>query len=115
MSREAWAEACSNVALVKYWGKRDVERNLPSRGSISVTLGDLTTKTHVRYEPDLEHDVLTVDGIEREGAAQARANLAAAPNPAIPGTLSVPERRPNSWPPPRTCGCRGVGAGRRRT
>src|SRR6266545_1719666 len=29
---------------------------------------------------------------------------AARPSPTIPGTFSVPDRRPFSWPPPRSCG-----------
>jgi len=37
------ARACSNVALVKYWGKRSGDLNLPYTGSISVTLGGLWT------------------------------------------------------------------------
>src|SRR5512144_3138816 len=45
----ATAEARSNVALVKYWGKRDAALNLPATGSISVTLAGLRTRTHVRF------------------------------------------------------------------
>ena len=41
MNRRARAKAQANIALVKYWGKRDVARNLPAVGSISVTLADL--------------------------------------------------------------------------
>ncbi len=41
------ARACSNVALVKYWGKRSVAQNLPYTGSISVTLGGLWTTASV--------------------------------------------------------------------
>ncbi|MEW6270159.1 MAG: diphosphomevalonate decarboxylase [Thermodesulfobacteriota bacterium] len=37
----ATALARANVALVKYWGKRDEERNLPAVGSISLTLDGL--------------------------------------------------------------------------
>jgi diphosphomevalonate decarboxylase len=35
------------VALVKYWGKRDEERNLPAVGSISITLAGLEATAHV--------------------------------------------------------------------
>ncbi|WP_378186384.1 diphosphomevalonate/mevalonate 3,5-bisphosphate decarboxylase family protein [Aquimarina sp. W85] len=37
----------SNIALVKYWGKRDVQ--LPENPSISFTLSNCVTKTVVRY------------------------------------------------------------------
>ena len=73
-ARQATAEACSNVALVKYWGKRDVPLNLPARGSLSVTLGALKTTTTVRFDPGLEADRLEVGGQAREGSALARAS-----------------------------------------
>ena len=40
----ATARAQPNIALVKYWGKRDIARNLPAVGSISITLDDLYTE-----------------------------------------------------------------------
>ncbi|HET6629481.1 MAG TPA: diphosphomevalonate decarboxylase [Woeseiaceae bacterium] len=43
----ALARAQPNIALVKYWGKRDLERNLPATGSLSVTLDSLWTETSV--------------------------------------------------------------------
>ncbi len=57
------ARAHPNIALVKYWGKRDSERNLPAVGSISITLGDLWTDMHL--EPGAKADVLTVNGERR--------------------------------------------------
>ena len=33
--------APANIALVKYWGKRDEELNLPVTGSLSISLGPL--------------------------------------------------------------------------
>ena len=42
------AHAHSNIALVKYWGKADKRLNLPAAGSLSLTLGALTTTTSVR-------------------------------------------------------------------
>jgi diphosphomevalonate decarboxylase len=59
---QATAVACSNVALVKYWGKRDAELNLPAVGSISLTLRDLTSRTRVRFSADLAKDELALDG-----------------------------------------------------
>ncbi|OQW98034.1 MAG: diphosphomevalonate decarboxylase [Verrucomicrobia bacterium A1] len=41
------AYAPANIALVKYWGKRDAELNLPVTGSLSVSLGDAGTRTSV--------------------------------------------------------------------
>ena len=36
--RRAAARALANVALVKYFGKRDTAQNLPAAGSLSVAL-----------------------------------------------------------------------------
>ena len=56
------AVAHPNIALVKYWGKADVERNLPAVGSISITLDTLTTTTRVRFDHGLDRDELVLDG-----------------------------------------------------
>lgn len=42
------AFAPSNIALSKYWGKRDAALNLPVNTSLSVSLGDLGTKTEIQ-------------------------------------------------------------------
>jgi len=60
---KATAIAHSNIALVKYWGKRDAELNLPAVGSISVTLDALYTKTSVQFVPDLKRDALNLNGV----------------------------------------------------
>ncbi|MCF7848715.1 MAG: diphosphomevalonate decarboxylase [Kiritimatiellales bacterium] len=43
------AFAPSNIALCKYWGKRDPVLNLPVNSSLSVSLGKLGTRTAVRF------------------------------------------------------------------
>ncbi len=58
----ATARAGANIALVKYWGKRDARLNLPAAGSISITLADLETRTTVSPLPDLADDELLLDG-----------------------------------------------------
>ena len=45
--RTATTVAHPNVALVKYWGKRDLERNIPATPSLSIALGALNTRTTV--------------------------------------------------------------------
>ncbi len=42
------AFAASNIALCKYWGKRDAALNLPVNSSLSISLGDLGTRTEIR-------------------------------------------------------------------
>jgi diphosphomevalonate decarboxylase len=56
------ARACANIALVKYWGKRDAALNLPAAGSLSLTLAALVTETSVVFDSALERDELVLDG-----------------------------------------------------
>lgn len=62
----ATAIAQPNIALIKYWGKRDLERNLPAVGSISITLRDLFTEMQVELDAGLSADTLSVNGIVDE-------------------------------------------------
>jgi len=64
---QATARAQPNIALIKYWGKRDTGRNLPAVGSISITLDDLFSTMSVAFDESLQGDVLTVNA--RENAA----------------------------------------------
>jgi diphosphomevalonate decarboxylase len=59
---KATAIAHPNIALVKYWGKADVERNVPAVGSLSITLDGLTTTTSVHFDPDLAKDEFVLNG-----------------------------------------------------
>mgnify|MGYP003665872626 CR=1 FL=1 len=61
---QATARAQPNIALIKYWGKRDVARNLPAVGSLSITLADLYTEMDVRFDAALASDKLTVNGTD---------------------------------------------------
>lgn len=60
----ATAKAQPNIALIKYWGKRDTIRNLPAVGSISITLADLYTTMSVDFDTSLGSDVLVVNGAD---------------------------------------------------
>ena len=55
MSRKATVVAPSNIALIKYWGTRDLAETLPFNPSFSMTLRECATRT-------------TVEGIEGAGA-----------------------------------------------
>ncbi len=68
-TRQATAQACANIALVKYWGKRDSELNLPAAGSLSLTLDALRTTTTVLFDDSLQQDEFELDG---EPATTAR-------------------------------------------
>jgi len=66
----ARARAGTNIALVKYWGKRDPALNLPTTGSLALTLAGLETETTVTLD-----DALTADAFELGGAPQVAAPL----------------------------------------
>ncbi|MCM2324987.1 MAG: diphosphomevalonate decarboxylase [Candidatus Woesearchaeota archaeon] len=59
---KATAIANSNIAFVKYWGKKDEFSNLPMNPSISMTLDEnLSTKTTVEFSDKYEEDVLILN------------------------------------------------------
>lgn len=60
----AKARAHPNIAVIKYWGKRDIERNLPAVGSISITLSDLYSDMALEVDSTLREDELLVNGDE---------------------------------------------------
>ena len=72
MSKQITAVAHANIALVKYWGKRDQKLNLPAVGSISLTLQALMTKTSVKFDPEIEGDRLTLNGFPADPAKNKR-------------------------------------------
>src|SRR5215471_7187741 len=65
------ARANVNVALVKYWGKRDPELNLPSTGSISLTLDRLAVEAAVAFGAG-EADRIEIDGEPASGVEAER-------------------------------------------
>ncbi len=58
----ATAIAQPNIALVKYWGKADILRNLPAVGSLSITLDALTTTMTVDLQGAGRADELILNG-----------------------------------------------------
>lgn len=61
---QATAIAQPNIALIKYWGKRDLALNLPAVGSISITLDALHTEVSIDLGTNLASDCLLVNGVE---------------------------------------------------
>lgn len=63
-----------NIAVIKYWGKRDVALNLPTNSSISVTLSqdDLRTVTTASCSEKFENDTLWLNGNAEEIFANKR-------------------------------------------
>src|SRR5262245_8730261 len=65
------ARARVNLALVKYWGKRDPVLNLPATGSISLTLDGLSVDASVLFGAG-EADRVEIDGRPAEGVEADR-------------------------------------------
>lgn len=68
----ATAVAHPNIALIKYWGKRDERLVLPVTDSLSMTLDIFPTTTRVRLDPGAGHDEVTLNGVPATGEAQRR-------------------------------------------
>jgi diphosphomevalonate decarboxylase len=47
--KTGYGQAPVNIALSKYWGKRDVALNLPTNGSLSISLPELGTETRLSW------------------------------------------------------------------
>ncbi|QDS76379.1 diphosphomevalonate decarboxylase [Venturia effusa] len=57
-----------NIAVIKYWGKRDAKLNLPTNSSLSVTLSqaDLKTHTTASCSPSYKNDSLLLNGADQD-------------------------------------------------
>nr|XP_023907942.1 diphosphomevalonate decarboxylase-like [Quercus suber] len=57
-----------NIAVIKYWGKRDTKLNLPTNSSLSVTLSqdDLRTHTTASCSPTFSADTLSLNGKDED-------------------------------------------------
>lgn len=58
------AKAHSNIAFIKYWGRKDEELRLPTNGSISVNLSNLFTTTTVEFLENVSEDSILVNNKE---------------------------------------------------
>ncbi|CRG85419.1 diphosphomevalonate decarboxylase [Talaromyces islandicus] len=66
-----------NIAVIKYWGKRDATLNLPTNSSLSVTLSQrslrtVTTASCSASYPAAEGDTLTLNGKPQDISASKR-------------------------------------------
>jgi diphosphomevalonate decarboxylase len=70
MSTVAAAIAHPNIALVKYWGKRNAELNLPATPSVSLTVAPFSTRTTVEW--GAEQDAVVLNGAPAAAGARDR-------------------------------------------
>ncbi|QSQ24608.1 diphosphomevalonate decarboxylase [Pyxidicoccus parkwayensis] len=67
---KATALAHPNIALVKYWGKRDEALILPHQSSLSLTLSPLSVTTTVEF--GVGHDAVELNGHTARGSERER-------------------------------------------
>jgi len=61
---KATSEANANIALIKYWGKREKKLILPYNSSISMTCDGLRTITTVEFSDEYDKDVVLINDEE---------------------------------------------------
>lgn len=64
---KASVKANVNIALIKYWGKRDEALKLPQTSSLSFTVDNFYTQTEVSYDKDLDRDIFYLEDLLVEG------------------------------------------------
>ncbi len=69
---KATANAHPNIALVKYWGKRNEKLILPHQSSLSVTLGPLSVTTTVEFTGRKGADEMEINGKVATGGERTR-------------------------------------------
>lgn len=72
MINQATARAHTNIALIKYWGKRDTKLILPQTDSLSLTLDKFYTDTTVKFNDRLTTDRFSLDGHPQSGKSLAK-------------------------------------------
>ena len=73
---KASAIANANIALVKYWGKRNKELILPQNSSISMTLDGLYSHTTVEFDKKYKDDIFILNNREfKEGSKEYDSSL----------------------------------------
>lgn len=69
---KATAIAPSNIAFIKYWGRKDETLRLPENGSIAMNLSNLLTTTTVEFSDQFSTDTVVFNG-KNESSVDNRA------------------------------------------
>lgn len=67
--------AHTNIALIKYWGKRNQKLFLPVTDSLSLTLKEFYTETQVYFSKDLKEDQFVLDQKMQDSKATTKVSL----------------------------------------
>lgn len=66
------AFAPSNIALCKYWGKRNLELNLPITSSLSVSLNNKGAHAIISSSPNFKHELIINNGLLNSKSVYAK-------------------------------------------
>ncbi|MFD2306711.1 diphosphomevalonate decarboxylase [Enterococcus termitis] len=66
------ARAYTNIALIKYWGKKDEHLILPMNNSLSLTLDAFYTETTIEFKESFTEDSFFLDGIKQDQKQTAK-------------------------------------------
>ncbi len=66
---KATSIAPTNIAFIKYMGRKDEALRLPENASVSMCLDHLLTTTTVEFSPTLTLDSITINGEQEDGEA----------------------------------------------
>ncbi|WP_130806208.1 diphosphomevalonate decarboxylase [Senegalia massiliensis] len=69
---KATAKANTNIALIKYWGKRDEKLFLPTNNSISITLDRFYTVTTVEFKKNITNDIFYLNNKKADKKEQIK-------------------------------------------
>lgn len=69
---KATAKANTNIALIKYWGKRNEELFLPMNSSLSITLDHFYTVTTVEFSPEFDKDTFLLNNVRADHKASLK-------------------------------------------
>tara|TARA_B100001029_G_scaffold173837_1_gene173215 strand:+ start:67 stop:1032 length:966 start_codon:yes stop_codon:yes gene_type:complete len=73
--KETIAIAHPNFALVKYWGKKDNNKNRPAMSSISVTVDSMYSKTKIFKNSQSNRHQLFINGVEEPDLSKIHPSL----------------------------------------
>lgn len=73
IKQSKWVRAHTNIAFIKYWGKKNEELIIPMNNSLSLTLDAFYTDTQVTFDPSLKADILYIDNEEQDKTALNKA------------------------------------------
>ena len=63
------ARAHANIALIKYWGKKDDELVIPMNSSLSLTLDCFYSETEVIFDDNIDKDIFYLNDIKQDQLA----------------------------------------------